>query len=1341
MASIKKCLSKIKGFTSIKAEELISRTEEYQAEGMNQEDAARKVILEEYSDLNDRLNEIKSQLRIPKANVLKYSPEEAVKKVEEEFDKKDKEERDKKKAEGLKEKLPSIVNKIKSLTAKYNALTKKERKSEAGVNLYKTVSKMAEEIGHEITAIASGKLALINEKGKKVNRAPVKRSENAIEAEKQRKEFERKALNVNPISVEHAVVLDLWAGKRFNQKDFIKRSGVPVSEIPPLMMQIDGGIKFEFYAERMAELGAEVSQETDKEDIANEAADIAASYAQKGYRQAAKERAIEIYNEIQNGGLTEDEINSMVQAAAEEERYLNERQLEDTEIEEELEKEAMREEAFKETGQFQKKKESSQIENKDVDKVVERMKKALPKFSITYNPELEQAGKISGNKIEINPFYAGTDTPIHEAGHALIDFIGYNNKVIQTGIKQLKDTDLWKKTKERYSELSEEELGKEVLAEAIGLEGAGIFDTEAKKTRFKAVLDYIFTKLKQLLGIDKNIAKSLAKQIIVGVGTKEIETAQESAQKPKGEKKKAEPLSPEAQKVKDLYDDIKDIEDLSAIPYQDLVDAYNFVITNEEFSRTADGKKAKQEFLKRIGANFFEVASDKVKTDPNYSHEKAAKKDISGLDKLFKVLSHFNAEFPELKELSAMFNKAYFNKIKEAAEKKKVNLELAKEVIKEKNRQMGVVDWAKEKALSLIWNRNYKYFDYLDDGKGSIITVDEAKKKNLSKAQIDYLKFVRNTIAARAGVVENLEDNWNTEMQVLKTDKKFYENMATENAVSAVSSLLGNTWNINNTRIKFTNPNTGKEQVLPYEEIEKILVKYGQKGIKEKINAVRLIYKYNNRARRQLKENVNADERGSENVLNVVKSGDYSLTSNGKLVSKFDRQRSPNRAYSTNFFSAINEYIDDTEHIQHMQPLVPIVNAIDQLNRNGLVKFDEEGNKITVHGKKDNVAQWLKDWAEMHIIQRKKEFDPTVDNVVRFFRHLTSMSTMMYNIPAQGMNVVLGLYNQFRQENGKSVARGMKRFFGGGMNKKLNVGYAFGALNPYAIELIKKYKVVSTDLDSNPSRTIGNVITDMGYAGTKWGEFLVQGSHFLGLLDESDYNAFEFKKNKFGVDELVFKEDIPKKKREEIEKRILDSKDMVSDVHGKYDPKDRRNIMNFELGNSIMQFKTWVPDWWRIRFGKDVGSFRKNWEWAKDGMMKDIAEKGVVKAFWNNKAFMSNLKELGFITALMIFIYSDDDDEKKSDAAKVAQKALSDAMFVFDFNNAKFLVERPVASVGTVVKLIDAADHLIMNDADDFYKGKSKYGDKGDPKIQGDVMGMMPGRKVIEMLDEDEEEK
>jgi len=1341
MASIKKCLSKIKGFTRIKAEELISRTEEYQAEGMNQEDAARKVILEEYSDLNDRLNEIKSQLRVPKTNVLKYDPIDAIKKVEEEFDKKDKEEQDKKKAEELKDKLPSIVNKIKSLTAKYNALTKKERKSEAGVNLYKTVSKMAEDIGHTITAIASGKLALINEKGKKVNRAPVKRSENAIEAEKQRKEFERKALNVSPISVEHAVVLDLWAGKRFNKKDLIKRSGVPVSEIPPLMMQDEGGIKFEFYAERMAELGAETSQEVDKEDIANEAADIAASYAQKGYRQAAKERAIEIYNQIQNGGLTEDEINAMSEAAAEEERYLNERQLEDTEIEEELEKEAMREEAFKETGQFQKKKEGSQIENKDVDKVVERMKKVLPKFTITYNPELENAGKIEGNKIEINPFYAEADTPIHEAGHALIDFIGYNNKVIQAGIKQLKDTDLWKKTKERYPELSEEELGKEVLAEAIGVEGAGIFDTEAKKSRFKAVLDYIFTKLKQLLGIDKNIAKSLAKQIIGGVGTKEIETAQESAQKPKGEKKKAEPLSPEAQKVKDLYEDIKEIEDLSAIPYEDMISAYNFAITNEELSKTAEGKKIKKEFLKRIGMNFFQRYSDKVKTDPKYSPEAAAKTDIKGWEVLMKHISHFTAEFPELKGLNEVFSEAAFNKATESAEKRHSNLILAKEVIKDAHKRMGIVERSVDFVKNLLGNRNYKYFDFLEGKDGNFITVDEAKKKGLSTAQIDYLKFVRNVVAARAQTVDNLKDNWNNDIQLLKNDKRFFENIATENAVSAFSALLGNTWNINNTRINFTNPNTGKEQTAEYEQVEKILSKYAEKGIMQKAKAVLLIGKYNMRAKRQLAKNINVDEKGNKNVLNAVRSGDFSISQSGKLVSKFDKPRDPKRPYSKDFFSAINEYIDDTEHIQHFQPLVPIVQAIDYINTRQIK--DAEGNLL--HDVKPNVADWIKEWYDMKIIKKTgkdilgKVDAPVLGKALRTFRYLASATMMMGNIFAQARNVVQGLYGSWRKEAGKDFIKGQARFFGGKpSDRKVNVGYAFGALNPYAIELIKKFKIVSTDIDSNPIRTAGGLISALGYAGTKWGEFLVQGSHWLGLLDEKDYNSFEWKKNKFGVDELVFKKGVDESA---IKRKFLDARNKVSDVQGKYSAEDARNIQNNELGKSIMQFKVWLPDWWRIRFSKDAGSWRNMLLNDTKKMREAISKDGVIKAFWNDKNFMSNLKELSMIVFLTSLLYTDDDDEKKSKAAEEAQKVLSEMVGVFDPKNGKALLEKPIASVGVVTRLIDAADHLLMNEASDFYKVNSKYGDKGDPKIQGDVMGMMPGRKAIEMLDEDEEEK
>jgi len=142
----------------------------------------------------------------------------------------------------------------------------------------------------------------------------------------------------------------------------------------------------------------------------------------------------------------------------------------------------------------------------DITKIVEKLKSAMPKMKVVYDENLKVAGKVKGDTITINPYAAGLDTPIHEYGHVLIDAIGYNNKVIQVAIKQLKSTDLWKETEKRYPELDEENLGKEVLAEAIGREGADIFEKEADKSKFKTYLDYIFDWLKTKLGLNKNIA-------------------------------------------------------------------------------------------------------------------------------------------------------------------------------------------------------------------------------------------------------------------------------------------------------------------------------------------------------------------------------------------------------------------------------------------------------------------------------------------------------------------------------------------------------------------------------------------------------------------------------------------------------------------------------------------------------------------------------------------------------------------------------------------------------------------------------------------------------------------
>ena len=85
--------------------------------------------------------------------------------------------------------------------------------------------------------------------------------------------------------------------------------------------------------------------------------------------------------------------------------------------------------------------------------------------------------------------------------------------------------------------------------------------------------------------------------------------------------------------------------------------------------------------------------------------------------------------------------------------------------------------------------------------------------------------------------------------------------------------------------------------------------------------------------------------------------------------------------------------------------------------------------------------------------------------------------------------------------------------------------------------------------------------------------------------------------------ELVVKKELNGKPIDEkaLEDRILAAMNQVSDVQGKYSAKDRRNVMNNEFGKAAMQFKVWIPDWWRIRFGEE-GSARQAWRnmW-KDG--------------------------------------------------------------------------------------------------------------------------------------------
>lgn len=1011
---------------------------------------------------------------------------------------------------------------------------------------------------------------------------------------------------------------------------------------------------------------------------------------------------------------------------------------------------------FKENSEEKLQKESNK--KGSIEKTVEVLQKAMPKIQFVYNDKLEAAGRFipSKNTIEVNPNYAGLDTPIHEAGHVLIDAIGYANKAIQSAIKQLKNTSLYNEIKGRYPELSEEELNKEVLAESIGREGANIFDNVEAQSKFKQYLDYIFNWLKTKLGINSNVAKSLAKQIISGINTKKlkgIETSKEQLQK-KGKLKILTYTQYRSSKLRSLDQEEKDIasaedvinddkssqeeidkaektltnirkirsedtkayrqykvdatviqeiieaEDLSKYSLEDLVKLFN-QIKNFEF-------KAQETLVNdvklRIGLYLQKQGKKRIMSEHSVSYIEslADTKDIKPAQVWLMHGSHFTEYQPEMQEAYKVIQEAQLNKIRESNEKKAVNEELAKRVIIERNKQLGIVDKAKG---ALPFNSDSaKYFEYMDNGKGQLLTAQEADNKGLSKAQKDYLDFTRKTLAERNDLIA-ADDYANTEMDVIRVDKKFSESFKQDGLAQAFSYYLGGGGsNLGNVRIMY------KGQPMEFKNIEKDIISNTKKGdVLGNIKALYELLRYNVSAKRQLNRGQNVDERA--NPLELLGNAEYSLNQNGQLTSKFDRARTKNRGYSKDFYRAMIEFIDDTTHVKHINPILAIIDSVETLNRDG---FAQEGIAF-----KPNVHRWIQEFKKLHIFKEPHVNDPALDVTLKFFRTLTASTTMWFNYSAQGINVIMGNYNSWRQENASVLLKGNKRLF----SKK--------GVDPYSLAIIQKYSIVNQDFDSNPKVGAGKILEFFARGGTALGEYQIQGSLALGLMSEEDYNSFEYKEGEYGIKQLVVKQGIDEKSLNE---RMIGYKNRVTDIQGKYPDEDRRNIMRGEIGKAVFQFKVWIPDWFKERFSAQYinsrnqvkeGTFNQLMREGFKQIKKDINEKGIKNGILENKAFLSNLKGLMAIGTLLALKYQDDDDKRKRLLAATAQNALGQVLFITDLEQLKYTVTNPIAGLGKIKDVINAVESL----------SKLEQNKKGDYIFDDKLRRIIPANKVKAIYD------
>ena len=999
----------------------------------------------------------------------------------------------------------------------------------------------------------------------------------------------------------------------------------------------------------------------------------------------------------------------------------------------------------------------------DITKVIDAIKKALPKINVVEGDLGTNAGKVSadGKTITINPNYAGLDTPIHEAGHILIDSIGYNNRIVQAAIKQLKATDLYKETKERYSELSDEELDKEVLSEAIGREGADIFDKVENRSKFKAYLDYIFDWLKQKLGMDKNIAKSLAKQIIGGVKTKSLEgkagkeqLQKESKKNPLGarslkfeqyaaehgfsyekETEKVDEASYLLSEAQEEYDIAKEnaeaaTTDEEAEPLEEILAEKetalnaakkNFAVKGK---RTFEYKKYKKDFnaIQKLMAEkelsdytteelqdlismlhgFDNKAAKAVRNDAmiklamiltkkqqenfkgmeGYIESLSKTKDISPLQTKILHHSHFSENNLDIQAASLAFGNAVMDKITDANTKKATHEKLATKVIAEENKKLGIVGAAANRFSS----DSAKYFNWMENEKGELLTVEEAKAKGLSEAKINYLKFTRETIADYKGTLEE-NDFENAVMDAIRIDKSFMEAYKSEGLLPAFSYYLGGGAN-NLGKVRFVH----NGQIKSYAEVEKeILASADRKSISGMAKALWELLVANIQARRQLKKGFNVDEK--ENPLEVKGEAEYSLNEKGQLVSKFDKPRAKDRGYSKDFYKAMNQFIDESAHTKHISKIMPLVDSVEYLNKNG---YTDEGYVI-----KPNVAKWIDEWKKLQIFKEPHVNDPIIDAAVKAMRNLVASTTMWFNVPANVMNVFMGNYNSWRQENGKTLAIGNKRLFGGS-----------GKNRAYGLDIVKKYSIVNQDFDSQPTIKAGSILSKLATLGTQLGEYQIQGSLGLGLMNDKDFESFEYTKDKYGNEVLTVKPGVDEKALKE---RMTQVKNRVTDIQGKYPEEDRRNILRGEFGKAAFQFKVWIPDYLRERLAtryinaygvEKEGNLTKLARIGAKEMYADL-KKGDFKSIMKNKAFMSNLKGMMTIGTLLALSQGfDDEEDKKKKGGLSWSNALSQVLFLLDLEQDKYLVSNPAAALGKTKDLISAFEALVTADEEAWNKVK-----------------------------------
>jgi len=138
-------------------------------------------------------------------------------------------------------------NTVLSDVDKYNSLPKKERQT-VGANLFAKIKSEGKKLGWDVSYNDKGDIIMLNKKGKRQKKSPVKMTEDERNIKLERQKNWREAMGASPVDIRHGVLQFLLRGGSFNYKALDAYVGYKnPSEYPAFIRSEKGMAMDDFY--------------------------------------------------------------------------------------------------------------------------------------------------------------------------------------------------------------------------------------------------------------------------------------------------------------------------------------------------------------------------------------------------------------------------------------------------------------------------------------------------------------------------------------------------------------------------------------------------------------------------------------------------------------------------------------------------------------------------------------------------------------------------------------------------------------------------------------------------------------------------------------------------------------------------------------------------------------------------------------------------------------------------------------------------------------------------------------------------------------------------------------